>query len=326
MSKVNRKLYVEVADTQSKREIGLMHRKYLPYNEGMLFKFSGSSTVSFWMKNTYIPLDIAFIKHNGEIFQIEYMSPLSTRQIYSKYPCKYALEVNHGWFSDNDVKVGSKLKGLFFGRIISTAQVAQDLNNVDKNKKEEDINPEVILNFSIRDKLKYSEQHGLKLKILYNSKNGHMVGPRVLSPVKEEGNTYPIERGELGEYFKAFDESPTITGDSYVVEGLRIKSYFFSGIRSLEILDKNGNVLNTIKGQPVDSEHEEVDNKENVKLNEEDVKLFFKKSIPKFTDDQWNLIREEVMSNLKRGYGIEDIVDNVKEYILQWLFKWKKRK
>jgi uncharacterized membrane protein (UPF0127 family) len=93
-----KKLKIELADTPSKRELGLMGRKKLAQNNGMLFKFPESNVLSFWMKNTYIPLDIAFLDDNGRIVQIESMNPLSTRTTSAKQPCRYALEVNKDWF------------------------------------------------------------------------------------------------------------------------------------------------------------------------------------------------------------------------------------
>ena len=327
-----KKLYIELADTPSKRELGLMHRRHLGYNEGMLFRFPCQNYLSFWMKDTHIPLDIAFIKDNGEITQINQMMPLSQKRVSSHHPCKFALEVNRGWFDSNNVKVGSKLKGLHFGNIV-TARTAQvntppDPNATQDPNQQNQVKPEIMLNFGIRDKLKYSEERGLKMKIIYVSKNGHYVGPRIISPVPQEGNKYPILQGELGDYFKAFDESPTITGPNYVVEGGRIKSYFFNGVESLEILDANGQPLKFMKGQPVDKEHEpEKEQEVEEKIpKEEEIKNYFKRSIPKFTDDQWNMIRPEVMKNLHNGFSMENLVNNVKEYILSWLFKWKNRK
>lgn len=105
------KLKVEVADTPTKREYGLMDRKVLANNQGMLFKFPYAHYLSFWMKNTYIPLDIAFLDDNGRVLQIETMSPLSTRAIRCDHLSKYALEVNKGWFKQNNISVGSLIIG-----------------------------------------------------------------------------------------------------------------------------------------------------------------------------------------------------------------------
>ncbi len=109
---INRKaLKVEIADTAKKREKGLMDKKSLPENEGMLFIFEEPKILHFWMKNTSIPLSIAFINENFEIIQIEDMYPYDIVNIHSsKAPAKYALEVNQGWFERNNIKVGSKIK------------------------------------------------------------------------------------------------------------------------------------------------------------------------------------------------------------------------
>jgi len=108
-------LKTEIADTSIKREYGLMDRHSLDKNSGMLFKFPYKNNLSFWMKNTYIPLQIAFINNDGKIMQIEDMAPLSTRAIRAKESCKYALEVNGGWFDRNGISEGSCLIGCGFG-------------------------------------------------------------------------------------------------------------------------------------------------------------------------------------------------------------------
>lgn len=103
------KLRVELADTELKRSTGLMNRKRLPINQGMLFDFKSPRPLSFWMSNTYIPLSVAFIDNEGVIGQIENMHPLTTRAHTSSKPFRYALEVNAGWFSENQVGLGSSV-------------------------------------------------------------------------------------------------------------------------------------------------------------------------------------------------------------------------
>jgi uncharacterized membrane protein (UPF0127 family) len=102
-------LMVEIADTPEKRQIGLMYRKNLGENEGMLFIFFEEDFHSFWMKNTLIPLSIAFIKEDGTIVQIEDMEPETETTHPSKFPAKYALEVNKGWFKENNITAGDKI-------------------------------------------------------------------------------------------------------------------------------------------------------------------------------------------------------------------------
>jgi len=120
-------LLIEIADTPSKRETGLMKRKVLSENEGMLFKFPYPQGLRFWMKDTYIPLDIAFVDDDGTILQIEEMYPRSTRTVDSNYYCRMALEVNHGWFKKNSIKVGDVIAGegidTRFGNTIREAKV-----------------------------------------------------------------------------------------------------------------------------------------------------------------------------------------------------------
>lgn len=104
-------LWVEIADRQETRQAGLMYRRQLQEDEGMLFVFEEPETLSFWMKNTYIPLDIAFISTDGRILNIEAMAPLDEKPRYrSKGPARYALEVNQAWFARHGVKPGDSLR------------------------------------------------------------------------------------------------------------------------------------------------------------------------------------------------------------------------
>lgn len=105
---------VEIAKTDEERSRGLMRRRQLDQNSGMLFIFDKDKLLSFWMKNTFIPLSIAFMSSNCTIVDIQKMYPHSLLikdlpTYTSKKPAKYALEVNQGWFSKNKIKVGDKL-------------------------------------------------------------------------------------------------------------------------------------------------------------------------------------------------------------------------
>lgn len=102
-------LKLELADNLISRAHGLMDRKTLNDDQGMLFIFPDKTKKSFWMQNTYIPLDIAFIDDSGKIEQIESMIPMSTRFTSSKNPCRYALEVNEGWFKKHNIGIGFQL-------------------------------------------------------------------------------------------------------------------------------------------------------------------------------------------------------------------------
>ena len=103
-------LWVEVAATPEVRARGLMDRDRLPPTRGMLFLFPRSERQTFWMRNTRIPLDIAFIDAAGIITQIETMAPQSERTYASRRPVRYALEVNRGWFRAHGVGVGDALR------------------------------------------------------------------------------------------------------------------------------------------------------------------------------------------------------------------------
>jgi len=102
---------VELASTVKEREKGLMFRKSLEESEGMLFIFEEEQHLNFWMKNTLIPLDIAYINKNGIINEIFHMKELDVSVTYNSIkPAMYALEVNSGWFSRHDIKPGSKIE------------------------------------------------------------------------------------------------------------------------------------------------------------------------------------------------------------------------
>ena len=106
------RITAEVATTELTRTNGLMYRRMLPENRGMLFVFPYVSEQSFWMKNTYVPLSIAFIDEAGVIVSIADMKPLTTDPHPSLKPAKYALEVNLGWFAKRGIKPGAKVEGL----------------------------------------------------------------------------------------------------------------------------------------------------------------------------------------------------------------------
>lgn len=102
-------LQVEVACDGDSRRLGLMRRATLGENEGMLFLFPETQTLSFWMKNTQVPLSIAFLDEEGKIQEIADMKPMVEWHTRSKTPGKYALEVNQGWFGKNGIAVGDSI-------------------------------------------------------------------------------------------------------------------------------------------------------------------------------------------------------------------------
>ncbi len=104
-------LHVEIVQNDEERMRGLMYRDQLPEDQGMLFVFGEEQIQSFWMRNTFIALDIAFIDANGKIIAIQRMTPLDeTKSYQSPTPVPYVLEVNAGWFERNEIKVGEVVK------------------------------------------------------------------------------------------------------------------------------------------------------------------------------------------------------------------------
>jgi hypothetical protein len=102
----------EVADTPPARTRGLMHRKTLGQNEGMLFVFDDAAPHCMWMKNTYIPLSVAFLDERGTIINIEQMQPHSEQSHCAARPARYALEMSKGWFEQRGIRPGARLRGL----------------------------------------------------------------------------------------------------------------------------------------------------------------------------------------------------------------------
>lgn len=103
----NKRLKVEIADTPSKHQNGLMFRKKLDQDAGMLFKFDKPQNLKFWGLNTYIPLSIAFVSTEGQIQKISYISPLDSLDIVtSDVDCDRAIEANYDFFRENNIWVG----------------------------------------------------------------------------------------------------------------------------------------------------------------------------------------------------------------------------
>lgn len=102
----------EVADTPRERSIGLMGRAGLAPDSGMIFVYPDEAVRSFWMKNTPLPLSIAYISKAGRIVHIADMVPLSPAPVSSVHPTMFALEMTKGWFEEHAVKVGQSVGGL----------------------------------------------------------------------------------------------------------------------------------------------------------------------------------------------------------------------
>ncbi|MCL1815311.1 MAG: DUF192 domain-containing protein [Treponema sp.] len=103
-------LEVELARTETEHAAGLMYRTELEDGKGMLFIFEKDEVRSFWMKNTLIPLSIAYISYDGKIIDIRDMHPHDTNPVRSSRSVRYALEVPHGWFSRAGIKTGDMVE------------------------------------------------------------------------------------------------------------------------------------------------------------------------------------------------------------------------
>ena len=108
-------IQAEVAQTDLQRQIGLMNRRDMPPNTGMLFVFDQPATQCFWMKNTLLPLSIAFVADDGTIVNIDDMKPQTLDSHCSTKAVRFVLEMNQGWFAKRGLKSGAKLKGEPFG-------------------------------------------------------------------------------------------------------------------------------------------------------------------------------------------------------------------
>lgn len=102
-----KEILVEIAKTPEERNHGLMGRRDLGKDEGMLFIFEAEDYHGFWMKNTLLPLSIAFIDKDGRIVKITDMKPQTLDSHMPPRPILYALEMKQGWFSHNGIKVGA---------------------------------------------------------------------------------------------------------------------------------------------------------------------------------------------------------------------------
>jgi uncharacterized protein len=109
-------IQAEVAKSPEERSTGLMFRKSMPTNDGMLFVFEQPGQQCFWMKNTLLPLSIAFVADDGSITNIDTMKPQTLDSHCSNREVRYVLEMNDGWFAKRGVKPGMKILGAPFTR------------------------------------------------------------------------------------------------------------------------------------------------------------------------------------------------------------------
>jgi len=273
------KVNLELADTQLRRAQGLMGRKELGENSGMIFMFPLRSRQSFWMQNTHLPLDIAFLDDDGSIFQIEQMYPLSTRFTSSNKPCKYAIEMNEGWFAKHNIEPGfnffnneSWLDDLKISSTnsenirLSQVQVENEEIEFEPNELEGDLTPEQEVDMfgeqpaeeqlqndytqqpEQNQVVEYNMNQASKIKYAeQNNKNLDIVywtlSGKVLPPrrlMPISGEGYPIKSGPNGRYFVGYDSSPTIYGGGWEIKGGTPKNFLIDNIISLDIVLEEG--------------------------------------------------------------------------------------
>ncbi len=106
------RIEAEVAATQDNRTRGLMQRSAMPQNHGMLFVFTDARQHCMWMKNTLLPLSVAFLDDEGRILNVEDMQPQTEDNHCAARPARFALEMNHGWFRQKGLGAGAKIGGV----------------------------------------------------------------------------------------------------------------------------------------------------------------------------------------------------------------------
>lgn len=106
------RIEAEVAATDQHRQLGLMNRKTMPPQHGMLFVFNHENTHCMWMRNTLLPLSVAFMDASGTIINIEDMQPQTEDNHCARRPARYALEMNIGWFAQRGIKPGARISGI----------------------------------------------------------------------------------------------------------------------------------------------------------------------------------------------------------------------
>jgi len=184
----------EIVRNHKDMATGLMGRKHLPKNSGMLFDFGSDQPLSFWMKNTYIPLQIAFIDSRGVVQKISSMVPLSTNSVRTNGNCRYALEVNDGWFDEHNVKIGATVA-------IPNANQQENIN--DEPEQETEKNPQLVIEQSFKDILVSADDNGLSVVVEYMTKDGNPLPPKQISPPFVFGET---EDGDVNGLVTVWDD------------------------------------------------------------------------------------------------------------------------
>ena len=211
-----KKLTAEIANDYLSLQCGLMDRKGLSKDSGMLFDFGSSRPLSFWMKNTYIPLQIAFVDASGKIGQIESMVPMSTRAVRSNASYRYAIEVKDGWFDDNGISVGAQVE-----------------LPPDAAQQPPPPSPDLQIERSKKDILKAVKDFGIKIIIEYDKKDGTPIPPKTIEPPFVFGDTADGDSDGLVTMFDSQDpKNPT-------------KSFIVENIKSIK--DLEGNPITTVE-------------------------------------------------------------------------------
>jgi uncharacterized membrane protein (UPF0127 family) len=106
------RIEAELAHTDPNRQKGLMHRQAMPVHRGMVFVFTQDARHCMWMKNTLIPLSVAFMDREGRILNIEDMQPQTEDSHCAAAPARFALEMNKGWFAERGISLGARIRGI----------------------------------------------------------------------------------------------------------------------------------------------------------------------------------------------------------------------
>lgn len=106
------RIEAELAHTDQSRQRGLMHRKSMPEQRGMIFVFEHEAAHCMWMRNTFLPLSVAFLDAEGRVINIEDMVPQTEDSHCAQAPARFALEMNQGWFSARGIRAGARLRGI----------------------------------------------------------------------------------------------------------------------------------------------------------------------------------------------------------------------
>lgn len=191
----------EIVRNYKDMSTGLMNRKHLPKNAGMLFDFGNDQPLSFWMKNTYLPLQIAFIDTKGVVKHIASMAPLSTSSVRSNSNCRYALEVNEGWFDENNIRIGATVA---VPNGVEEPQIKEPVQSTEPTEKsEQKKSPELVIEQSFKDILNAANDYTEPVVIEYVTKSGKALPPKKISPPYIFGDT---SDGDINGLVTVWDE------------------------------------------------------------------------------------------------------------------------